>query len=377
MECGGHGNDSAPRDRQRQSFAPEAGGVSRRRFLTSLGAFGGSMILSSGGSFAQIAARSSKPNRPNRIDVHHHVLPTPYMQSQRERILSAIDSARIPQVLGWTPEKAVEEMDKNGVATGIASLGGPGIWLGDVQASRSLARSSNEYMAQLVRDHPGRFGLFAALPLPDPEGSLREIEYALDALKADGFGLLTNYGDKWPGDPAFAPVFEELNRRKAVVFFHPAAPACCRNLIPDLSPTVTEFLFDVTRAITSLLVSGRLARFPEIRFLFTHAGATMPVLARRIERYIGRHNELSPRVPKGVLYELKKLHFDVTDAVNPSSLEALRNLIPVSQILFGSDFPFVPIGETAEDLDRYALSAQERQAINRDNATRLFPRLKG
>ena len=348
----------------------------RREFLTSLGAFGASMILPSGGLFAQAvpAARSGKPNR---IDVHHHVLTTPYMQSQRERILSAIDSARIPQVLGWTPAKAIEEMDKYGVATGIASLGGPGIWLGDVQASRSLARASNEYTAQLVRDHPGRFGLFAALPLPDPEGSLREIEYALDVLKADGFGLLTNYGDKWPGDPAFAPVFEELNRRKAVVFFHPAAPACCRNLIPDISPTLTEFLFDVTRAITSLLFSGSLARFPEIRFLFTHAGGTMPVLAKRIERYIGRHNELSPRAPKGVLTELKKLHFDVADAVNPSSLEALRNLIPASQILFGSDFPFVPIGDTAEDLDQYALPAQERQAINRDNATRLFPRLKG
>ncbi|OFV97419.1 MAG: hypothetical protein A3H28_05080 [Acidobacteria bacterium RIFCSPLOWO2_02_FULL_61_28] len=367
---------------EHSNCARKTDGVSRRRFVTSLAAFGASMVLPSGGSRAQTVPRGSgnqpnRPNRPNRIDVHHHTLPTPYLRSQRERILSSVDSARIPQVLGWTPARAVEEMDKYGVATAITSIGGPGIWLGDVPASRSLARACNEYSAQMVRDHPGRFGLFAALPLPDPEGSLREIEYALDTLQADGFILLTSYGDKWPGDPAYAPVFEELNRRKAVVFFHPAAPACCRNLIPGIPPVVTEFLFDTTRAITSLLFSGSFARFPDIRFIFTHAGGTMPVLASRIEGYIEQHPEILRRLPNGVPYELKKLHYDVANAVNPSSMAALMNLVPASQILFGCDFPFYPIGLTAGRLDDYGLSAADRQAIHRDNATRLFPRLKG
>ena len=228
----------------------------------------------------------------------------------------------------------------------------------------------------MVRDYPGRFRIFAALPLPDPDGSLREIEYALDVLKADGFGLMTSYEGRWPGDPAYAPVFEELNRRKAVVYFHPLAPACCRGLIPDVPEAVMEFLFDTTRAITSLAFSGAFTRYPDIRFIFSHAGGAMPALAGRIEGYVRRHTELAPHLPNGVLSELKRLHFDVAVSVNPATMAALRNLVPIEQMLFGSDFPYMDIPVTAGALDRFALSPAERQAINRENAARLFPRLK-
>src|ERR1019366_1430625 len=136
-------------------------------------------------------------------------------------------------------------------------------------------RKSNDYGAQLVKDYPGRFGLFAALPLPDQDGSLREIEYAFDVLKADGIALMTDYGDKWPGDPAFVPVFDELNRRKAIVFVHPTAPNCCTSLIPGTTGSWLEYLFDTARAITSFLVNGTFARFPDIRFIFCHSGGTM------------------------------------------------------------------------------------------------------
>jgi predicted TIM-barrel fold metal-dependent hydrolase len=227
----------------------------------------------------------------------------------------------------------------------------------------------------MVKDYAGRFGLFAALPLPDQEGSLHEIAYAFDVLKADGVGLFSSYDNRWPGDATFAPVFEELNRRKAVVFVHPALPGCCSQLMPGIPASTIEFLFDTTRAITSLLVSGFFSRFTDIRFIFCHAGGTMPMLAARTNAFVQRHKEIADRVPNGVSYELKKLYYDVANSTNPSSMAALMNLVPTSQMLFGTDFPYVPAAVTANGLDHVGLSSSDLLAVNHENAARLFPRL--
>ena len=134
-----------------------------------------------------------------------------------------------PVVQSWKLEATLDQMDRGGVATAILSLP-TGLSLPDLNAeqSRHLARMVNEYVVEAMKDHPGRFGLFAFLPMPDVEGTLKEIEYALDVLKADGIGLNTSYGDKWLGDPDFKPVMEELNRRKAIVYVHPLGTAMLR-----------------------------------------------------------------------------------------------------------------------------------------------------
>jgi predicted TIM-barrel fold metal-dependent hydrolase len=347
--------------------------TSRREFLKSVAVVGASSLLSASGLLAQTSALTGSA-KPNRIDVHHHILPPPYVARARDRIL-AISDRDHSALLNWTPAKAVEELDKNGIATAMTSLGLPGVWFGGAKAARSLARACNEYAAQMVKDYPGRFGFFAALPLPDREGSLREIAYAFDELKADGVALVSSYDNKWPGDAAFVSVFEELNRRKTVVFIHPTVPGCCGHLMPGIPASTIEFLFDTTRAITSLLVNGTFSRFPDIRFIFCHAGGTMPMLAARTNAFVQRHKEVADRVPHGVSYELKKLYYDVANSTNPSSMAALMNLVPTSQMLFGSDFPYVPAAVTANGLDHFGLSASDLQAVNRDNGMRLFPRL--
>jgi len=296
------------------------------------------------------------------------------MLEARDRILEISDRDH-SALLNWTPARAVEEMDRCGVSTAITSLSLPGVWFGGVESSRALTRKCNEYAAQMMKDYPGRFGMFAAIPLPDTEGSLREVAYALDVLKADGIGLVSNYDDKWPGDPTFAPVFEELNRRKAVVFTHPTTASCCSHLMPGIAASTMEFLFDTSRAIVSLLVNGTLSRFPDIRFIFCHAGGTMPMVAARTKAFVERHKEISDKVPNGVPAELKKLYYDVANSMNPSSMAALTNLVPTSQLLFGSDFPYVPCAVTANGLDRFGLPGSDLLAINRENAVRLFPRL--
>jgi 6-methylsalicylate decarboxylase len=341
---------------------------SRRQFLTRAGAVAATAALPS------LSWGQPAPSNPRRIDVHHHCYPKLWFDKYRTQILAA-DSD--PEVLkDWSPLKNIEHMDRNGIATGIASLGNPSVWTPDVALGRSLARSSNEFMAQMARDYPGRFGLFAAIPLPDQEGSLKEIEYAFDVLKADGIGLLTSYGDKYPGDPAFASVFQELNRRKAVVFIHPSVANCCRRLQPGIPDTAAEYPFDEVRCIMSLLFGGTFSKFSDIRFIFTHAGGPLPVLAARLEQQM-RHPEIAARIPHGIPFELRKLHYEIANStVSAPAMAAINALVPPSQLLFGSDFPYVPMEKTVGGLAALGYGSNMLRAINRDNAEALFPRFK-
>lgn len=308
------------------------------------------------------------------IDVHHHYIPPFYLAENRERIAGARGGQLTSAWLNWSPERAIEAMDASGVRTAVLSLSTPGVWFGDPQAARQTARRVNEYAAGLSRSYPGRFGLFAALPLPDTDGSLREIEYAFEVLHADGIGLLTSYGDKWLGDAAYMPVFEELNRLKAVVFVHPTVPLCCRALLPDVAPLVSEVTQDTTRAVTNLLFTGTFSRYSSIRFIFTHAGGHVPMVYGRLLQY-GPKN-IAERAPNGIDYELKRLYYDIAASAFRPAISALTNLVPTTQILLGSDNPYVPLADTTTRMMQLGLTARDLQAIGRDNALALLPKLK-
>jgi predicted TIM-barrel fold metal-dependent hydrolase len=311
---------------------------------------------------------------PHRIDTHHHILPPAYVAEERQRILDAAVLVP-PDFLDWTPRRSLDEMDKNGVATAINSISTPGVYFGNKEQGRRLARACNEYGARMAQDFPGRFGMFAAIPLPDIEGSLREIDYALDVLKLDGIGLMTSYGDKWPGDPAFAAVFEELNRRKSVVYFHPTQAVCCPSM-PDISPALIEYPTDTTRTIVSLLFSGTFSRCPDLRFIFSHGGGTLPMIMMRIVGSMNRPamKEIAARIPKGVMHELHRQYYDTASVATPPAMAILSKLLPMSQILFGSDYPFWPIAWIADNLQKLELSPADLRAIERENALRLFPK---
>ena len=331
----------------------------RRDFLARLATLGVAALLP-----GELMAKAG----PRRIDVHHHILPPDY--------LAEISGRRTGAEARWTPESSLEDMDKSGIAKSVLSLIQPGVWLGEASQGRRLARSTNDYGARLVTDHPGRFGLFATIPLPDTEGSLKEIEYALDVLKADGIGLMTSYGKKWLGDAGFAPVWEELNRRKAVVYTHPLAPECCRNLQPEVTTGAIEYATDTTRAIASLVFSGTAARYPDIRWIFSHGGGTMPFLLSRFTREEKTLKEREQRLPRGVMHELKKFYYDTAQANHAGALAALTKLVPISQVLYGSDFPFRDGAEVNTGLAAYRFKARDLRAIERDNALRLMPHLQ-
>src|SRR5713101_5665407 len=201
--------------------------ISRRSLLTTLAAAGATTLLPGRALQAQPA-----PANRHLIDTHHHYYPAEIIDGWQDYLTRHAQGNLPSGVARWTARSSLDEMDKSGVATSVLSLASiPGVWFGlDTPGMRRMSRLCNEYAAKMVQDYPGRCGLFASLPMPDVDGSLKEIEYAFDTLKADGINLSTSFGDKWPGDPAYKPVFEELNRRKAVVFFHPYAPSCCAGL---------------------------------------------------------------------------------------------------------------------------------------------------
>ena len=306
-----------------------------------------------------------------RIDVHHHILPPEYVAGRRQDIAD-VAAEFAPQVLGWSVARSLDAMDAAGVATAVTSISAPGVWFDDFEETRALARQCNEFAARLVADHKGRFLSFAALPLPDVDASLREIEFASESLGAHGFGLMTSYGNRWPGDPLFAPVFDELNRRQAVVFFHPLSCACCSGMATDVPPAIMEYPFDTTRAITSLLYSGTFSRCPDIRFVFPHAGGVFPMLAHRIARYAGIREELRQRLPRGAMPEVGRLYLDLVSATNPIAYEAARSLVGESHLLFGSDYPYWSPRSAADGLATLGLEPGVVRAIERDNAVTLF-----
>ncbi len=342
--------------------------LSRRQFVQ--GVAGAATVAAVGFGHSQSAVAQTAEAKPYRIDVHHHLSPPSYIAA------SVANKFGEGLMRGWTPEKSLADMDQAGIAVAMLSVTQPGVNFTSGEAARRLVRECNEYAAKLIADHPGRFGSFAMLPLTDVDGSLKEIAYALDTLKLDGIGLMTNYHDKWLGDPAFLPVMEELNRRKVVIYTHPATADCCVNLVRTEPPAMIEWGTDTTRTIADIIFSGNAERFRDIRWIFSHAGGTMPFL---IERFV-RHPQLDPKakatVPEGTLTELTRFYYDTAQTSNKAAMSALSAIIPTSQIVFGTDFPYRTGLDHVKGLRSCGVFTEAQiMDIERGNALKLLPRL--
>ena len=347
-------------------LSPSGTALSRRNFVA-----GAAAVAAVGlGNARSATAQPADAAKPYRIDIHHHLSPPTYIAA------SNAGNFGEPPMKSWTPEKTVADMDKAGVAIAILSVTTPALNFTSGEPARKLARECNDYAAKLVADHRGRFGSFAIIPLTDTDGSLKEIAYALDTLKADGIGLLTSYGDKWLGHPSFLPVMEELNRRKALVFTHPTTANCCVNLVRTQQPQMIEWGTDTSRTIADIVFSGNAQKFRDIRWIFSHAGGTMPFLIERFIRNPMLDPKAKPTVPDGTLAELKRFYYDTAQTSNKSSMAALSAIIPMSQIVFGTDFPFRTGIEHVTGVRETGLFTDAQlMDIERGNALRLLPRL--
>ncbi|MBM3530677.1 MAG: amidohydrolase [Alphaproteobacteria bacterium] len=304
------------------------------------------------------------------IDVHHHYLSQAYIDAVGEEAVSSPGSAG--KVDPWTAELSLEFMDMAGIAAAVLSATAPGIPLPPEAAAR-VARMCNEEQAGMVRAHPKRFGFLAIPPMPDIDASLREVEYALDTLHADGVVLMSNYGGDYAGCPQYWPLFEELNRRKAVVLVHPTLPLNYRGF-PGVSMSTMEFPFDTARAIASMLYNGTPEKFPNIRFIWTHAGGAMPMIAGRMA-VLSQRNKNFKLSGEKLMPALARFHYDVTQSLSPPAYAALSALAPTDHLLFGSDCPMAREPQIRAQLaDIARLPQAARAGIERANALALFPR---
>jgi 6-methylsalicylate decarboxylase len=338
--------------------------IPRRGVLSGFAAVAASTVLPE-------PAKAQAPAKPavstSRIDVHRHFVPPGYLVDPKRTWLN--DRSTIARQL--------EDMDRSGVALSVMSISASALEHPDAKDARRFTRMANEYSAKLCSDHPGRFGQFAYLPFPDIDGSLKEIEYALDTLKADGVYLMTNYGTTFLGDEAFAPIFTELNRRRAVVYTHPTSHPCCERLVPGLRDADIEYGTNTTRAIAKFVFSGSSRRYPNMRMIWSHAGGTMPFLIRRFDKRVKESPEFQPILPEGFSAEAKKFYYDIAQAPERAPMSALKAVAPVSQMLFGTDWPHLTTEEHVSGLkDCGVFNAAELKAIDRDNAVRLMPTLR-
>jgi predicted TIM-barrel fold metal-dependent hydrolase len=350
---------AAGRDGHEPAALAAAGGtalLSRRHLLLGLTAFAASPL---------VIGAEARDNPSAIIDVHAHFQPETLRQLGMPGPMAS-----------WTVQKHLDDMAAAGVTRSLLSITTPGVPETGERA-RTLARRINEDAARLAADHPGKLGFFLALPMDDPDSALKEIEYGYDVLKAPGVGLYTSYGKAWLGDARFDPVFQELNRRKAVVYVHPNTADCCTNLLPGIADTLIEYGTDTTRAITNYIYRGAARRFPDVRMIWSHSGGTMPFLMERFEG-ADRNPATRSQAPDGYRAAASRFFYDIAQSTHAIPSRALKSLVPVDHIVFGSDYPFRTTAEHVQGLQAAGVyTADERAGIYAGNVRRHLPELLG
>ena len=280
------------------------------------------------------------------VDVHAHFVTESYINAARAGGHEHPDG-----MAGWPTWSAQENlrlMDQWGVDRAILSISSPGVHFGEDQAARALAKEVNDAGAAIRATHPDRFGHFASLPFPDVQGSLDELDRALDELGSDGVSIETNAHGQYLGDESYSPLYDELNRRRAIVFVHPTSPQCAQQISLNRPRPMLEFIFDSTRTVSDLVLTGSLQRWPDINWVFTHGGGTLPLLAERIELFRTVFSEGGTEQPS-VPEQLSKLWFDIAGTPFPHQVPALVAAFGSERILYGSDYCWTPaVGVTAQ-----------------------------
>jgi aminocarboxymuconate-semialdehyde decarboxylase len=310
------------------------------------------------------------------VDVHHHVLPDFFWAATNEAD-HPVGGIAPP---AWSRESALSFIDDAGIDVAITSISTPGVHTGNAAAAKDLARRCNEFSADLVTEHPTRFGGFACLPLPDVDAALEELEYALDELRLDGVVLFSNSRGVYLGDPSLTPVFDELQRRKAVVFVHPNASPDASAHSLGLPDSLIDFTADTTRAVAQMLYTNRFAGTPDVTYILSHAGGTVPYLAGRFA-IVDKMNVIADAEGRSSAADtFRNLYWDTALSWSDPVLAMLRDVVGIDHVVFGTDYPYLrrdlAVGNRQHVVDSVTLSSDEKESVLGRTATTLIPRLE-
>ena len=310
------------------------------------------------------------------IDVHQHIVSDIFRSLLNSK---GISGGAGEEFAKWSPGQAIDAMNQYGIRASVLSYTISGIDISDMEFLKKLCRESNEALAKVISDNPKKFGGFAFLPLPDVDATLEEIEYSLDTLKLDGVGMHSNMGGVYPGDVLFDPVFDELNRRKAVIHLHPTDTPEHNVRSLRWPPYIIEFIFETCRAAANLVYSGTMDRYADLSIILSHAGGAVPYLAWRLWTGEFTIPDFKERCPSGTFDCLKRFYYDTAMAANAAVFGSLRETVDLEQVLFGTDYPYMPeiaIGLYLDELGKYSgYTNDQLNGILKSNAERLFPRL--
>lgn len=310
------------------------------------------------------------------VDVHAHFVTHGYVAAAQAAGHPRPDG--MPGYPTWSPALHLDLMDSSGIRTSVLSVSSPGTHFGDDRAARLLSRQVNEFAADVVRDHPGRFGHFASLPLPDVEGSLAEAAHALDTLGSHGVAVESNHAGHYLGDPRFEPLWSYLDDRHATVFVHPTSPPCQEAVSLGRPRPMMEFLFDSARAVADLLFGQVLSRHPRIQWVITHGGGVLPLLADRMELFRTVFG-IGPQEGPTVRDELRRLWFDMAGTPFPHQIPAVVKAFGHDRLLYGSDYCWTPAAGTAAQVASVDAADQPPggswRGLTTRNAARLLPGL--
>jgi 6-methylsalicylate decarboxylase len=313
-----------------------------------------------------------------RIDAHQHVLFDAYLAELETMGISGSAERAFPE---WSKAQMLDNMAEFEIYAVAVSISSPGTYFGDIDFTKRLVRICNDCFAELSGQSENRIASLGLLPLPDTEAACREVAYLYDELGLDGVGLVSHYNDIYIGDPEFEELYQELNRRQAVVFVHPVRPMSAPAMQYSFPSGFVELVAATGRVIANLLATGVMERYPDIKWYLPHSGGIIPSILYRLLKFESLP-KFQAQVPKGVRTYLKRIYYDVAQASEPEILSALMQFADPDKILFGTDYPFAidrnsVIQDTIDGIEKFeGFDGALRQKVYRGNARALFPRFQ-